>query len=654
MSTTPESTTPQNPLPANIPSLVLGVVGLALALGASLALAQDHLGGWDLPGCGEASPCAELSDSVWGKLPGTHWPVSFVGAAYFAGALLAWLMSAGRLPNALKWLARLGVLCSLFYIGVMIVLGKNCPYCTASHAGNFTFLIAMEFVRPSSRARMMPWVGAVAGFLAVSVGLGMLEAGKQAKAEADRQTSISNILSQPENQSESENPVTQNTEEQPQPGATSNPSDPQAQPEGDPVTDPTVGQWQRPEVFTGRHRLGPEEALLRIVTFSSFQCKSCAKVEEEVMKLLEKYPGEISFSMKQFPMSTDCNPYSGRNMHPNSCWASRASEAAAVLYGENAFWEIYEWLFARHGGFTNEELTAYLNEKGYDRKEFIRVMSSDEILPPIQADIREGYELGLISTPMIFINGHEFKGWNLENGLTRTVEQLLAAMRQRGDEPQSAANDVPPLAIDKFVNDFRTRKLMPVPPDQRAWSLGPEDALVHVILWGDYQDSNTSLANRTLRAYVDEHPNVRFSFRHFPVNSDCNPHMNIPTKNEKACRMAVAAEAAGELGGQDAFWAVHDWLLSQRGRYTDEGLQGFVAEAGLDPDALLALMDQSEQFNGYILDDVNAGRRMLIRAVPLICVNGRVVGAWQRKGDVTTLVRILDTAAEMELEKQAE
>ncbi|MBL8990887.1 MAG: hypothetical protein JNJ48_04825, partial [Phycisphaerae bacterium] len=73
-----------------------GGVLLAVALVMSLLLSLEALGALSLPGCGQGSPCARAAASAWGSVPGLGWPVSFLGLAYFAGALAAWAMAGGR------------------------------------------------------------------------------------------------------------------------------------------------------------------------------------------------------------------------------------------------------------------------------------------------------------------------------------------------------------------------------------------------------------------------------------------------------------------------------------------------------------------------------------------------------------------------------
>ena len=82
-----------------------GQILLAVCLAAAGMLAAEHLSGLRLPGCGPSSGCAQLAAGRWGSIHG--WPVSFLGAAWFA-ALAAFFAWTGRW-EPLPWLLRFGV-----------------------------------------------------------------------------------------------------------------------------------------------------------------------------------------------------------------------------------------------------------------------------------------------------------------------------------------------------------------------------------------------------------------------------------------------------------------------------------------------------------------------------------------------------------------
>jgi protein-disulfide isomerase/uncharacterized membrane protein len=592
----------------------LGSAFLGLSTLMSLLLVAEHFGGLSLPGCGAGGACEQAANSAWGKIPlgGFEWPVSFVGLAYFMSIFVTWIVTRGGVPNIFRNLVRLGAIGSLGFCVIIIHEQMLCPYCIAIHIGNFAFWITMESTRiSSSRPRFaMTSVGAI--FALVTALLWIIDVQYRdtvrEKAESDRSEAAQLMID------ESGKRQTSSDE----------------------------------SLFTGRYRIGPAEAPIRIVIFTDYQCQDCYNIEKQLRVLYETRQ-DISISIKHSPFNSDCNPYISRTMHPNACWAARAAEAAGKLWGPEGLWKMHKWLFDHRGTFeTTSELETGIREMGYDPTGFAQAMSSDETLKAVRADVIEGKQLGLFFTPMIFINGVELKGWNAPNALIRTVEQVAST----NPPALSAAFDQPPLARQKYIDDWREQPEIVLPEDGQEWSLGATDAEVVVVLWGDYQQAGTSKADAIIRSLAESDANVRYSYRHFPFNSDCNPNLKS-RRYPNSCQAALAAEAAGRLGGNEGYWRMHAWLMANQDRFDDEALRQAATKLGFDADSFfIAMTDDDLQAN--IQDDIQAGSRLPrlrlgtaagVNSIPTIFVNGRYIPRW-RLDDRSVLEEIIAEAAD--------
>jgi protein-disulfide isomerase len=100
--------------------------------------------------------------------------------------------------------------------------------------------------------------------------------------------------------------------------------------------------------------------------------------------------------------------------------------------------------------------------------------------------------------------------------------------------------------------------------------LGPGDAPVTLVEYGDYECPHCARAHRVLaevlRRVGDE---VLFAFRHFPL-SQIHPHATLA---------AQAAEAAGE---QDRFWEMHHMLFENQDALELEDLITYAKAVGVD------------------------------------------------------------------------
>jgi protein-disulfide isomerase/uncharacterized membrane protein len=608
---------------------------LAVASVAATLLALRHFGG-HLPGCGPQSGCESLEATAWGKVPGIGWPVSFLGFAYFSALLAGWIVSAGRLPRRALWLLRAGCAASFGFLVLMIFLRKLCPYCATIHVANLGFLSIVErsrlHARPAlssdrssgSAGKMIPNRGmgriataAALTFVVVTAVLaaanGRYEKDRLAKAESDRLHSSQKIVEKSQ----------------------------------EPDSNRLIDMWGSTG-FTGRYRLGPDVAPIRIVMLTDYQCPDCKRVEGEVVQILAARK-DVSLSIKHFPMCMEaskgvpCNKYAKQTMHPNACWAARAAEAAGILKGNDGFWQMHRWLFEKSGLFDGQVLNAALTQFGYDPNAFWAVMNSPETLSRVQSDVEEGAALGLFYTPMIFVNGVEFKGWQVPGALTKTIDEVAA----KNPPPMKATADRPPIGDQKYIDDWKEQTLRPMPPDTRSWSIGaPPSAktgVVDVVLFGDYQEPYCASMDSAIRDFVKGHSQVRYTFRHYPIDPAANPALPEKVRPEAihplAGRAAEAAEAAGSLGGSAAYWKMHAWLMANQKAFSDDAVRAAAGKMGLDGAALLAAMDKPD-VSAAIAEDARAAQRVGLTGVPMVFINSRWVPRTTRD-DENIVIRIL-------------
>jgi len=604
------------PAPASPPvsttRIALGITFLLLAMATALILVLEHLGGIALPGCGPGSACAELARGKWGKVPGVNWPVSFVGLAYFVGALVAWLASRRGVSTGLRYLVRLGAVFSLGFVVLMLAEKHFCQYCLGAHLGNFAFWIVLESTRtPAAQSlRALATMGSV--FVLVSLPLGFAQwRTRAAMQQRGQELAAEDTAKMIEVTRRAQATTAPTTGTAAPPSGVAHASQPSA-----------ADDYPYQGGFRGRYVYGPAEAAVRIVMFTDYQCVDCQRVEREVRGLLARHK-DVSLSVKHFPFNKECNPTVDHDLHSNACWAARAAETAGLLYGNDGFWAMHLWLFDHKGVFTTRhELENAVRSLGYDPAGFVKRMMSDETLQLVQADIREARQLGLFQTPMIFINGVELRGWYAEDAVVRAVEAVLA----QNPRPLTHAVDHPPLASGKVVGDWREQPVRQIPPDQVRWPLGPDDAPAKIVVFSDYQVPNTAESDAVIRRWIAGRTDAQYTFRHYPFNRDCNPNVSS-TKSERGCWAARAAEAAGRLGGVEGYWRMHAWLLSHQQSFTDEALREAAGELGFEPDALLAAMS-SPEVEAAIRDDVDAGAKINLSAIPSILVNGRIIARW--------------------------
>ena len=147
-------------------------------------------------------------------------------------------------------------------------------------------------------------------------------------------------------------------------------------------------------------------------------------------------------------------------------------------------------------------------------------------------------------------------------------------MRQTGAEP-GGAEDPHGLADEVSDEDpkrdrraHRASEQVSV-DDERDHIRGPEDAPVTIVEYGDFECPYCGQAEPVIRELLAGFGDVRYVWRHLPLN-DVHPHAQI------------AAEAAEAAARQGAFWELHDLLFDHQDALRPSDLVGYAGQLGLD------------------------------------------------------------------------
>ena len=367
---------------------ILGILGVLTATIGSLVLVLVALGFIEqLPGCGPNSGCDKVTSGVWGRIPLIEWPVSFVGFTYFTALLVAWVIATpGR---GIRTLMRLGMLASIMFVVVMITEGAFCRWCATAHGGNLIAWICCELIvrkQASSEGSGLPrrvYVVSASVFMGLTVALAIVLPLRRDMIESRNASELAT------NQAEI---LKGNSDES------------------------TLRRLE------SRNVLGPEDAAVKGVMFTDYQCPDCKRFETPAENILRQRD-DVSFAIKHYPFCPDCNQSVKANRHPNACWAARAAEAARILQGDEGLEKMHNWLFKNSGSFTQASFSNSLRQLGFDPTVFIKTMNLPRTLEDVRADAVDGFELGIYFTPMIFINGVEYK-WYLGSvgSLAKTID----------------------------------------------------------------------------------------------------------------------------------------------------------------------------------------------------------------------------------------
>jgi len=151
--------------------------------------------------------------------------------------------------------------------------------------------------------------------------------------------------------------------------------------------------------------------------------------------------------------------------------------------------------------------------------------------------------------------------------------------------------------------------------------IGPADAKVTITEFSDFQCPFCAkffreTAPQIKQEYVDT-GKVKFIYKHFPIASHSN--------SQKA---AEAAECAADMGGQDAFWKMHDKMFQNNNLLSISNLKRFAAETGLNMTDFNLCLD-SGAMRPRVLKDQQEGQKLGVTGTPAFFVNGQKIDGAQ-------------------------
>jgi len=184
----------------------------------------------------------------------------------------------------------------------------------------------------------------------------------------------------------------------------------------DPIPIPTAGA---PET-------GPDNAPITLVEFSDFQCPYCTLATPQLKAILQAYPTQVRLFFKEFPL----------DIHSQ---AALAAAAAVAAQKQGKFWPMHDALFASHNDLHRPTILGLASAVGLDMKRFEADLDSPAVRQAVARDMEDGSNVGVMSTPTLFIDGQHY------NGAIRldTLRPILEAELKHPARPATAASASP-------------------------------------------------------------------------------------------------------------------------------------------------------------------------------------------------------------------
>ena len=157
---------------------------------------------------------------------------------------------------------------------------------------------------------------------------------------------------------------------------------------------------------------GVADAKITIVEFADYQCPHCKSAASVLSRLLAQYGNDLRVVFKDFPIN-------------RSGVSRKVALGAACADKQGKFWDYHDLAFQTQEKLNNDSVTELAIELNLEMDTFAECLQSEFPNERLAKSENEALELGVSSTPTLFINGRRLHLHDLESGLRKEIDKLL-------------------------------------------------------------------------------------------------------------------------------------------------------------------------------------------------------------------------------------
>lgn len=149
---------------------------------------------------------------------------------------------------------------------------------------------------------------------------------------------------------------------------------------------------------------GAKDAKVTIVEFADLECPACKAALPNIEKMQSENPN-VRVVFQNFPLE---------KLHP---WALRAAKYVDCLKASNdVAWKFIDTVYEHQADINennaDDQLKQYATEAGADASKTSACIADAKTYANVQASEKLGEELGITSTPTMFVNGRKIVSFN--------------------------------------------------------------------------------------------------------------------------------------------------------------------------------------------------------------------------------------------------
>lgn len=183
-------------------------------------------------------------------------------------------------------------------------------------------------------------------------------------------------------------------------------------------------------------------------------------------------------------------------------------------------------------------------------------------------------------------------------------------------------------SIDYIEWQYRRAPRRDIPIRLDDISIGAVDAPHTAVVFSDFECAMCKAFFKSAASLEERFPGkLRFVFRHYPIDSSCNPY--APRKFHLfSCDAARAAEAVQDHVSSDRALQYHRLLYDHAANFVSRPYAALAGRIGVD-DKKFATALEGDRSTTRLREDIELGHKLGVTATPAIFLDGRFLANWR-------------------------
>lgn len=159
-----------------------------------------------------------------------------------------------------------------------------------------------------------------------------------------------------------------------------------------------------------------ENAPIKMVIFSDFECPACKALSDVVPLLVTRYAGKIDIQYFYYPLDSSCNPSMDRPLHQYACKAAYATTCMPTA----DFAKAHDEIFHNQDKFTSGFVDEYIKKNKLEA-----CVADPKTKEKVVALIKAADPFNIRSTPSYLINGVKIEGVLPADQMYAIMDEIL-------------------------------------------------------------------------------------------------------------------------------------------------------------------------------------------------------------------------------------